>query len=558
MRKRENIDELLNANEGEGYQFKEWKNKGDLQEAAKILCALSNCGGGKFVIGISDERPRKVVGSQAFQQPERTRMDLMNKLRVRVDFNIYEHENRRVLVFDVAGRPIGLPVQTESGTWWYHGDSLMLMPEDVRLSIYDERSHDFSADICLKVTIDDIDDRAIENFRTLWIKNSENNRIATLSKEQILRDCGVITNEGVTNAALILFGKPAVVARTLPQAEIIFEYRSKEAAGPAAQREEFCEGFFLQSYDKIWELVNLRNDKQHYQDRFQMLPVPTFNEHVVREAVLNAVAHREYQLGGSIFVRQYSHRLVVESPGGFPKGVDAENIVDQQSPRNHLIAKTFQLCGLVERSGQGMNLIYEMTVKEAKPLPDFTGSGKYSVKLTLGGQVIHTNMLAMLKKTDKNVLDAITTADYVLLSKIYHGDDDIDLNPAMFKNLLDLGIAKKTELGIELVGGKLIVIVDEDDEKKRLKLTSVPSGGTDDGTEVGTDVKLTDDKLNDLLKYCETPRSRKEMQGFCGIKTDEYFRKNIIVPMLAQGLVRMTEPGKPKSRNQKYVRGDRE
>jgi ATP-dependent DNA helicase RecG len=72
--------------------------------------------------------------------------------------------------------------------------------------------------------------------------------------------------------------------------------------------------------------------------------------------------------------------------------------------------------------------------------------------------------------------------------------------------------------------------------------------------EVGTEVKLAPEKLNSLLDYCSTERSRKEMQMFCGIKSDEYFRKNIVTPMLAFGLIRMTAPDKPNSRNQRYVK----
>ena len=94
MRSRETVDELLNAVEGEHYQFKEWKTKDDFREAARICCALANCGGGKLVLGISDKRPRKVVGSEAFPQPERTRVDLMNKLRIRIDFYIYNQKVR--------------------------------------------------------------------------------------------------------------------------------------------------------------------------------------------------------------------------------------------------------------------------------------------------------------------------------------------------------------------------------------------------------------------------------------------------------------------------------
>ncbi|MCL1809731.1 MAG: hypothetical protein FWG42_08245 [Clostridiales bacterium] len=147
-------------------------------------------------------------------------------------------------------------------------------------------------------------------------------------------------------------------------AEVIYEYRLTEASGPAGVREDFRVGFFS-FFDRIWELVNQRNENQHYQKRFQMLPVSTFNEVVVREALLNAVSHRDYQLKGSIFVRQYGRKIVVESPGGLPPGITTENILNRHSARNGLIAAVFQRCGLVERSGQGMNLIYEMAVKEA-------------------------------------------------------------------------------------------------------------------------------------------------------------------------------------------------
>ena len=69
----ESIEELLKAPEGEHYQFKEAKNRFDFTEAVKCCCALANSGGGKFVLGISDKRPRSVVGSAAFELPERTR-----------------------------------------------------------------------------------------------------------------------------------------------------------------------------------------------------------------------------------------------------------------------------------------------------------------------------------------------------------------------------------------------------------------------------------------------------------------------------------------------------
>ena len=80
------LKELLNAKEGEHIQFKEAKNRFEFNEAAKCCCALANCGGGKLVFGVSDKRPRMVVGSIAFDQPERTRLGLIDKLKIMVDF----------------------------------------------------------------------------------------------------------------------------------------------------------------------------------------------------------------------------------------------------------------------------------------------------------------------------------------------------------------------------------------------------------------------------------------------------------------------------------------
>jgi len=432
----------VNAKGGEHYQFKEAKRRFDSDEAAQICCALANCGGGMLVLGITDKRPRKVVGSEAFDQPERTRKGLIDKLKVMVDFQILKDpEGKRILVFSVTSRPMGLPVQVDGVAWWYEGDSLIPMPEDVRRRIYEETGIDFSGSICEKAKISDLDEIAIDAFREKWIGKSGNKRYANMSAEQLLHDCEAITDEGITYAALILFGKKEALGRLLPQAEIIFEYRSSNASGPANQREEFRVGFFA-CFNHLWELVNLRNDIQHYQEGFFIFDIPTFNESVVREAILNAVSHRNYQLAGSVFIRQFPDRLVIESPGGLPHGISLDNILDRQIPRNRRIAEILALCGLVERSGQGMNIIYETSVKEAKPLPDFTGTDDTFVSLTLNGLVIDKQMLSVINRIGNERLDTLTTADFLTINALYH---DMPLDSHMqdrLKHLTEMGIVE--------------------------------------------------------------------------------------------------------------------
>ena len=436
------LDELLAAKEGEHIQFKEAKRHFDSDEAAQICCAFANCGGGMLVLGITDKRPRKVVGSEAFDQPERTRKGLIDKLKVMVDFQILnDPEGMRVLVFSVASRPMGLPVQVDGVAWWYEGDSLIPMPENVRRRIYEETGIDFSGSVCEKAKISDLDETAIDAFRDKWIEKSGNRRLANLSAEQLLHDCEAITDEGITYAALILFGKKEALGRLLPQSEIIFEYRSSNVSGPANQREEFRVGFFA-CFNRLWELVNLRNDIQHYQEGFFIFDIPTFNESVVREAILNAVSHRNYQLAGSVFIRQFPDRLVIESPGGLPNGISLDNILDRQIPRNRRIAEILALCGLVERSGQGMNIIYETSVKEAKPLPDFSGTDDSFVSLTLNGLVIDKQMLSVINRIGNERLDTLTTADFLTINALYH---DMPLDSHMqdrLKHLTELGIVE--------------------------------------------------------------------------------------------------------------------
>jgi ATP-dependent DNA helicase RecG len=316
-----------------------------------------------------------------------------------------------------------------------------MSPEILR-NIYAETGHDFSGDVCPGASIDDLDGTAIEAFRRKWIEKTGNTRVKKLTIEQLLRDCEALVDNGLTYAALILFGRHSSLGCFLPQAEIIFEYRSTEASGPAQQREEFRTAFFS-CHDRLWELINLRNDKQYYQDGLFMFDVPTFNERVVREALLNAVCHRNYQLGGSIFMRQYQNRLVIDSPGGFPMDITLDNILDRQSPRNRRIAEILSRCGLVERSGQGMNLIYELSIKEAKSLPDFSGTDVNLVRITLNGLVLDKDMLLLISKIGNERLESFSTEDFLVINSLFYDQTLPENLHDRTKRLIDMGIIER-------------------------------------------------------------------------------------------------------------------
>jgi ATP-dependent DNA helicase RecG len=210
-------------------------------------------------------------------------------------------------------------------------------------------------------------------------------------------------------------GKRKSLGVLLSNAEVVFEYRSSESFIHHQQREEFRAGLFL-FYDKLWNLINSRNDLQHYQDGFFIWDIPTFNEEVVREAILNAVCHRDYRLAGSIFIRQFPTGIEIVSPGGFPEGITVENLLYQQSPRNRRIAETLARCGLVERSGQGFDKIFTACIRETKPLPDFSRTDDYHVYLTLQGTIQDPAFLRFLEKIGSETQRSFYVDDFLVLN----------------------------------------------------------------------------------------------------------------------------------------------
>ncbi len=438
----EKVNEMLSAEEGENLEFKEAKNRFHFEKLAKYCAALANEGGGKIALGITDERPRKVVGSLAFNQPERTRSGLIEQLHINVDFDVVIHPNGRVLVFSVPSRPIGNPVKYKGIYWERRTDSLEPMSESKLRSIFAESGHDFSADICPGVNMNDLDSEAIEDFRNRWIKKSENHNLANLSREQLLEDAEVMVDGDLTYAALILFGTRKSLGKHLSQAEVVFEYRTSDVSGPAQKRKEFRQGFFC-FYDELWEIINLRNDVQHFQSGLFVWDVPTFDERVVREALLNAISHRNYQLAGSVFVRQYPRHLVVESPGGFPTGITEQNILDRQQPRNRRVAEVLAKCGLIERSGQGMNLMFERSIKESKQTPDFSNTDRHQVVLTLDCEVRDPRFLDFLEKVGKETLDQFSTHDFLLLDYVHREQNIPDAFRHRLEELVTKGIIER-------------------------------------------------------------------------------------------------------------------
>ncbi len=440
------LEEWLKEPEGEHLEFKEAKGNFHIDKLVRYCAALANEGSGKIILGVTDKRPRRVVGTNVFPHPERIVGDLVDRLRLKVQTEEVQHPDGRVLVFHVPSRPIGIAVDVAGKYWMRAGEDLRQMTQDELKRIFLEGSPDFSAEICAKAALAELDVKALERFVKVWDEATPASHRSRSLLKQRLEDAELMLNGKLTYAALIMFGTRAALGKHLAQAEIIFEYRSSETSIPYQQREEFRQGFFT-VLDEVWNLINLRNEVQHYEDGLFVRQIPTFNERVVREAILNAVTHRDYRLAGSIFIRQFPRKLEVVSPGGLPIGITLENILNRQSPRNRRIADACARCRLVERSGQGIDLIYRNLIEEGKPVPDFANTDDYQVSITLHGEVQNPQFLRFLERIGREHQASFDTADLIVLDRLQRDEEVSDALKPRLNYLLEQGVVERIGRG---------------------------------------------------------------------------------------------------------------
>ena len=224
--------------------------------------------------------------------------------------------NDRVLVIRIPSRPIGKLMKFEGVTLMRVGESLREMSDAEMLKILNEQEPDFSATTCQGLKIDDLDDEAIANAKNLYAKKQKNRDFVNLPLKQILSDLDLLKENKLIYAALILLGKKESIKRFLPQARSSIEFRPNQVNIHFDDRRFFKDAFFT-AIIKVWEYINLRNGKFPIQQGPVIFDIPLLNEEVVREAIHNTYAHRDYKMASEIVIKQFPDSLVVINPGGY-------------------------------------------------------------------------------------------------------------------------------------------------------------------------------------------------------------------------------------------------
>ena len=236
-------------------------------------------------------------------------------------------------------------------------------------------------------TVEDFDEAIIDEYLR---KREERGAGQTVSRMELLFEIGAVTADGLpTVAGILLFGKNPQAY--LPQSGALFvrfpntEPRNEQGGAGYGRRDDI-RGPLPRVVEKLWNTVwdEMRvGAVVKGLERTELQEYPSF---AVREAIINAVCHRDYRTKGRrIEVRMYTDRLEVISPGGLPGYMTLENLIEEHYSRNPRIVSGLFQWGYIEELGLGIDLMYEEMAQAGHAPPKFKDTG-YSFTVTLSNK----------------------------------------------------------------------------------------------------------------------------------------------------------------------------
>ena len=421
------------------------------------IVALANEKGGRLVFGMNDNRPHEIVGTSYEEGNLGALVDEIYKrqgIRVKITEEFEpskEADNRkRVVIFDVPSRPVGKMLKYEGVPLMRTGDSLREMSDEEIFKILSEQEPDFSSKICEGLTIEDLDPQALRVMKQKYAEKNENPGFEGISDEQALSDLELLVDGKLNYAALVLLGKSKAIKKYLPQNNVVIEYRNDPASIQFDDRQEIQQPLFL-AIDSIWSYINqpTLNPQVHISENAYIFDVKLFNKETVREAVLNAIAHRSMIVQNDVVIKQSPNQLTITNAGGFPVGVDKSNVLTVNStPRSKRLAEVLQKTGLVEKSGQGVDKMFTNCIMEAKPLPDFSGTDNYQVSLTLRTEIRDVSFLIYIRQEQarRPQHHKLNVFQLMAMYNVCFGDR-LDISDTIYDELVKEGLLIRTRLG---------------------------------------------------------------------------------------------------------------
>ena len=235
---------------------------------------------------------------------------------------------------------------------------------------------------------EDIDPLEVERYRRAVRESGGrgDRALVDFSDEELAKALGVVEGNHevrrIRLAGLLLFGREASLRRLLPTHEVAFQV----LRGTAVEINDFFRWPLMRSFEEVLTRFRARNREEEVMIGLFRVGVPDYPERAFREALANALLHRDYARLGAVHVQWHDDRIEISNPGGFVDGVHLGNLlVTPPRPRNPLLADAFKRAGLVERTARGIDTIFEDLLRTGRPGPNYSRSTDADVVVVLPG-----------------------------------------------------------------------------------------------------------------------------------------------------------------------------
>lgn len=365
-----------------------------------IVCLANRRGSSPswLLVGVEDDR--RISGARGRHENGKTDVARLTALvanRTRPSLTVGVHivpiDGLEVLVIEVA--PSGLPVGTTDGRYLRRtlgGDGrpacMPMQFHDMQLWKSDRGLLDYSALPVPGARWDDLDLLEIERFRRCIRerRGRSDEALLGLSDLELVKVLGGVESDGqdcrVRVLGLLLFGKADALSRFIPTHEVAFQV----LRGQEVEVNDFFRWPLLRVMEELESRVRVRNREQELMVGLLRVGVPDYSELALREALANALVHRDYLRQGAMHFQWFGDRIEVSNPGGLPEGVRLDNLlVTAPRPRNPLLADAFKRAGLVERTARGIDTIFYEQLRNGRPAPSYGRSDPWNVVVVLPG-----------------------------------------------------------------------------------------------------------------------------------------------------------------------------
>lgn len=232
--------------------------------------------------------------------------------------------------------------------------------------------------------------------------------LLTLTDDELDGALGLVTTihgkRHPTVAGLLVLGTEALLRQHLPAYEVAFQV----LRGTEVRVNEFYRKPLLETFEEVELQFKPWVVEEELEVGLFRVPIPNYDRRAFREAFVNALVHRDFSRLGAVHVKLDNSGLNISSPGGFVEGVNLSNLlVAPPHSRNPLLADIIKRIGLAERTGRGIDRIYEGMLRYGRPEPDYTLSNPYTVSLFMANTAADRDFLKMVVEQHDRLGDPI-------------------------------------------------------------------------------------------------------------------------------------------------------